>query len=48
MAIDYAGKAAVNLQDAVRDLNTRLTALNTQVNAPKPVAAPVPPVPPKV
>jgi len=48
MAIDYAGKGAVNLQDAVRDLDARLKKLE----APKPVAAPVatpvaPPTPPK-
>jgi len=44
MAIDYAGKAPVNLQEAVRDLHARLTSLNTQVNPPKP---PTPPAPPK-
>jgi hypothetical protein len=45
MAIDYAGKGAVNLQDAVRDLDERLKKLE----APKPPVAPppAPPAPPK-
>jgi len=48
MAVNYGSKEPVNLQEAVRDLNARLQALNTQVNPPKaPVApAPKPPVPP--